>query len=270
MDGAPNPAQSVSARELGPFLSRPLAPPAVSVMRALEHPMSATDALAVADVDRLLDPSPVAVENGWCTLHDGVGYVAVRTDMPGVTGEMVDWWFDWHPRDRDRYRVWHPLAHRGNAIDEPPVAGARPHWGAVHHPVEVLGTRTVHARIAFLPPTRMGMGSDCLQDPRVASIVCGLVYDDRLHMRHSRMVHVFLNDRAGVVLRSRFWLGSGLRPDGPLGVVGERLLNHAALRRRIIPRSAPRDLAVHCAEEFTNLASLLPELHARFAGAAPG
>jgi hypothetical protein len=260
----------VSTAGLAPYLNRPLTPPAAGVMRALERPMSPGDALVLADVDRLLDPAPMAVENGWCTLPDGVGYVAVRTEMPGVTGEMVDWWFDWHPRDPDRYRAWHPLAHRGNSIEEPAVSGARRHWGAVHHPVEVLGNRTVHARIEFLPPTRMGMASDCLNDPRVASIVCGLVYDDRLRMRHSRMVHVFLGSDDGVVLRSRFWLGSVLRPDGPLGAAGERLLNHAPLRRRIIPSSTPHHLAVHCAEEFTNLASLLPELHERFGGPARG
>ncbi len=41
-------------------------------------------------------------------LADGVGQVAARTPMPGVGPEMVDWWFDWHPREAIRYRIWHP------------------------------------------------------------------------------------------------------------------------------------------------------------------
>jgi hypothetical protein len=32
----------------------------------------------------------------------------------------------------------------------------------------------------------------------------------------------------------------------------------------MIPADVPRGLANHCAEEYTNLASLLPELHERF------
>jgi hypothetical protein len=33
-----------------------------------------------------------------------------------------------------------------------------------------------------------------------------------------------------------------------------------------MPRELPAALARHCAEEYANLAALLPELHARFAG----
>ncbi len=73
--------------------------------------------------------------------------------------------------------------------------------------------------------------------------------------------------RAGVVLRSRFSLGAALRPHlpDPVARVTERVVNRRALRRLAIPAEAPKALAVHCAEEFANLGSLLPELHARFA-----
>src|SRR5207253_356736 len=123
--------------------------------------------------DRLLDPSPLPAETGWCTLPDGVAYVAVRTAMPGVTAQMVDWWFDWHPREAARYRIWHPTAHHDNAVEPSRVPGAKAHWGTVHHPVEDVGTGVVHARIAFVAPTEMGMSTDALDDPRVGTIVCG-------------------------------------------------------------------------------------------------
>ena len=45
---------------------------------------------------------------------------------------------------------------------------------------------------------------------------------------------------------------------------GERVLNNRAVRSRALPSRLPRALARHCAEEYANLASLLPELHARF------
>ena len=145
-------------RELERYLDRPLAAPAPEVLAGdRAGPMSPADALALASLDRLLDPAPVAVETGWCTLPDGVGYVAARTPMPGG-----------HRRDgrlvvRLAPARAGPLPHLASA--RPPLqlrraAGGRrrasPHWGAVHHPVEDVGTRTVHARIAFLAPTAIG------------------------------------------------------------------------------------------------------------------
>jgi phloretin hydrolase len=282
------------ALDLEDLLSRPLAPPDPAVIAAIEEgPIAPDRALALEDVARLLDPRPLEVETGWCTLPDGVVFVAVRTAMPAVSGEMVDWWFDWHPRDPLRYRVWHPMAHRSNSLDPPtsdaePAAdpretagsrgrggsGAKAHWGAVHHPVEDVGVGVVRARIAFQRPSAMGLPGDQLENPDVATIVCGYVGDDRRRMRHTAMYHVFLRDGdgggGGVVLRSAFWLGAAIRPYGPLGTVGERLLNNRFTRRATLPAGLPRALARHCAEEYANLATLLPELFERFGqGAAP-
>jgi hypothetical protein len=259
---------------LDAYLDRPLTPPDDEVLAAIDHgPIDPADAVPAGDVDRLLDPAPLLAECGWCVLSDGCGYVAIRTRMPGVTGEMVDWWFDWHPRDPIRYRIWHPLAHESNSVELPATPGEKPHWGAVHHPVEDIGTGTVHARIAFLPPAALGFSPDALQRPAVATIVGGMAGDDRRRMQHTKMVHVFLAEGAGLVLRSCFWLGAAIRPYGPaaLAGLGERLLNRPAVRRRMVPHGVMPALARHCAEEYANLAALLPEIHAsRISGADRG
>jgi len=253
----------MSAPALEHYLQRPLAEPAPDVLEAIASgPVDPAQALALADVSRLLDPAPLGVETGWCTLADGVGYVAVRTPMAHVSGEMVDWWFDWHPREAIRYRIWHPTAHRDNSLQAPVVAAPKAHWGAVHHPVEDVGVGVVHARIAFQRPTAMGLARDCLEDADVATIVCGHAGDDRRRMRHTPMFHVFLRDGDGVVLRSHFWLGAAIRPYGPLGAPGSLALNHRFVRRASLPARLPSALARHCAEEYANLAVLLPELYA--------
>lgn len=256
--------------ELDAYLSRPMTPPGTEALRAIEQgPLQPGEALPLSDVQRLLDPAELPGETGWCTLPDGCGYVAVRTAMPGVTGEMVDWWFDWHPREAARYRIWHPVAHLDNSVQLPAVRGAKAHWNTVHHPVEDVGAGVVHARIEFKPPSEMGFAGDLLDDERVATVVCGYAGDDRRHVRHTPMYHVFLHDgEGGVVLRSRFWLGAALRPYGPLGGLGERLINRPAVRRRSLPLRLPRALARHCAEEYANLGALLGELHGRFGGGA--
>jgi hypothetical protein len=256
----------VSDAGLADYLERPLSPAAPGVMESMDAPIDPADALPRERMDRLLDPAPLPAENGWCVLPDGVAYVAARTAMPGVSAEMVDWWFHWHPDDPLRYRVWHPRAHLSNSVERPPAAGAKLHWQTVHHPVEDIGTGVVHARIEFVRPSEIGFSSDALDDPRVATIVCGWAGDDKLHVRHTPMVHVFLNDGDGVVLRSRFWLGAALRPyaPAPLAAPLGRLINNRFVRGRALPDGAPRGLARHCAEEYANLGALLPELYARF------
>jgi hypothetical protein len=253
---------------LEPYLARPMAPPDQAVLKAIEQgPVEAGRALPLADIDRLLDPAPLAVETGWCTLPDGVRRVAVRTPMPAVSAEMVDWWFDWHPRNPLRYRAWHPLAHAGNSLEPAAALAPKAHWGAVHHPVEDVGTRAVHARIAFVAPTELGFTTDATDDPRVGTVVCGWVGDDRRRTRHSVMAHVFLVKDDGLILRSHFWLGAAIRPYLPAALANPAAaaLNRRAVRNLTLPRGLAPALARHCAEEYANLATLLPELHTRFA-----
>lgn len=253
------------------LLLRPVAEPEPDAAAAVAAgPIDPAQALGRDELDRLCDPVPLAAETGWCTLPDGIGYVAARTTMPGVTGEMVDWWFDWHPREPIRYRVWHPLAHVSNSLEPPAAPGAKAHWGATHHPVEDVGVGVAHARISFLRPTEIGFSTDGLDDPRIATIVGGHVGDDRRRSRHSLMVHVFLAERDGVVLRSRFWFGALMRPylPAPLASAVEPLLNTGFARRRLLPADLPRAVAGHCIEEYANLAELLPDLYGRY-GAEP-
>lgn len=246
------------------YLGRALSPPAPELLGQLREPIDPAQALAPGAIQRLLDPAPLACESGWCVLADGVGYVAVRTEMPRVSAAMMSWWFDWHPRAAERYRAWHPLAHIDNRLERAGADRSSPHYGAIHHPVERIGRRVFHARIRFLRPSELGFGSDELPAP-VALIVAGRAGDDRLRVEHTLMAHVFLHRDDGLVLRSHFWLGQQLRPYPPLGGLAP-LLDRPAVRRLALPGSAVRALAVHCAEEYANLAAILPELFARHGG----
>ena len=250
------------------LLKRPMTPPDPAVIAAIESgPMRPAHAIGLGDLDRLLDPAPLEVETGWCNMPDVSAYVAVRTLMPGVTAEMVDWWFDWHPESSLRYRVWHPAAHISNSVDLPDEPGAKAHWGTVHHPVEDVGTGIVEAWINFRAPSEVGFSTDALNDPNVATIVCGFVGDHQRRMRHSAMAHVWLNEQGGLVLRSHFWLGAIMRPQlpGRLGDVAGRLVNRPSVRWLALPGDLAGGLARHCTEEYTNLAAILPGLYSEFA-----
>ncbi|MEI3381760.1 MAG: hypothetical protein V8R43_09745 [Dorea sp.] len=48
-------------------------------------------------------------QTGYGIMEDGTGFVCNTTYMPGVTGEMLDWWFPWHSVGSDlRYKIWDP------------------------------------------------------------------------------------------------------------------------------------------------------------------
>jgi DAPG hydrolase PhiG domain len=234
------------------------------VVRAIAAgPVDVTDALLPTQLGRLLEPEDLPGETAWCTMPDGVGYTAVRTPMPRVTGEMLDWWFAWHPLDPVRYRIWFPGAHAGISIEPAFQAAAKPYWNSVHHSLEDVGLGMQHLRILFLHPVAFGFPHGVLQHPSVATIVCGIAGDDRRRVWHTRMCHFARRTEDGIELRSRFWLGAELRlfTASPLATPINRLLSRPTVRRRVIPRRAPLAMARHCAAEYANLASLLPELH---------
>lgn len=264
------PAAAAEREYLEGLLELPQTPVEESVAAAV-RPIDPSLAADRRDLDRLLDPAPLDAETGYCRLPDGVGYVGVRTEMPGLTPEMVDWWFDWHPHAGLRYRVWCPRDHAGTGFDpgdgaERRLPGAKPFWGTTHFPVEDIGIGMRRIRIAFHRPSALGFSSDVLDDPRVGTVVAGLSGDPRMHVQHTLMVHVFLNSPDGLVLRSHFWLGAVIRPDLPERIAAPiaGLLNRRAVRDRLVPADAPAGLADHCTREYAHLVSILPELYERF------
>ena len=136
---------------------------------------------------------------------------------------------------------------------EPPRrrAGAKAHWGAVHHPVEDVGTGTVHARIAFLRADRARLLDRRPRRSRAsATIVCGLVGDDR--RRDAPLADGPRLPRAtatALVLRSHFWLGAAIRPylpaplAAPLGGGAQQPRRAAAWRCRRTCRGRSRPTA---------------------------
>ncbi|CAB4874812.1 MAG: hypothetical protein F2799_04760 [Actinobacteria bacterium] len=252
------------------YLKRPLAPANAEALAAVSNgPMNPADALPLDQIDRQVDPTPLKVESGWCVMPDATIKVQALTPMPKVTAQMVDWWFDWHPREALRYKAWHPQAHIDNSIRESGETGPKAHWGATHYPVETLGEELIKARIEFVPPVEVGFSSNALENPNVATIVCGKVGDTKLHVRHTVMSHVWLNDgNGGTLLRSHFWGGAIMRPDlpGSLGDLVGKLLNRPVIRKLAMPKGVGQSLSVHCVEEFSNLAELLPELRSALDG----
>ncbi len=244
-------------------------PAPLEVLLAAQYgPLEPELTLPREQVDRLCDPAPLEHPDYWARMPDLSVRISAETPMPDVNREMIEWWFDWHSRRSERYRVWHPPAHFSNGQTATAQSGAKPFWGVTNFPVEDVGDGPASIRIDFTSPREFGFVDDYLEDEAVATIVCGRV-GDRM-VEHTFMAHVFLRDGEGLKLRSHFWIADRVSPrlPGPTSVVTgplESLLSRSLVRKAAVPAQVGRTLLIHCSEEYHHLNRILPGLYERFA-----
>jgi DAPG hydrolase PhiG domain len=213
----------------------------------------------LTEVGALLDPAPLPLETGYERLPDGVLHVAVRTDMPGCTGEMFEWWF-WFRPDTQQYVWWHPVDHMfsdwaGTLSDET-------HVGSEHVIVERLTELPAQNLIAQFRDPGEFFDPDAYAVARKTNAVSAAVLG-RVGMSHEpprtpdgtvlggRMLHVGRDTRWGMVLRSHFFLGADLPA---LGRSADEL-------RQELPDALAVAAMQHVYNEFTFLSRFLPSLY---------
>ena len=201
-------------------------------------------------------------EAGYCMvgfgiLPDGTATVANKTYMPGVTSEMLDWWFPWHSVGSDlRYKIWDPedhyfaRAHRADYVVDPAVPMNQKTWGVTHYIMEDVGPGPEFLKLNFLKPSDLGYDMAAIGTEKCKSMVCAIGESSCAAV----MTHKWYPYEDGVMFVSRFWIGYGRTEDGsivkgiPDGVS--------------IPVPAPMGLFAHNIKEFTNLAAILPSVYA--------
>lgn len=191
---------------------------------------------------------------GYGVAEDGTAFVCNETYMPGVTGEMLDWWFPWHSVGSDlRYKIWDPEDHYFARADncayvcDPAVPMNRKTWGVNHYIMEDVGPGPEFLKLCFKSPADFGYDTAAVGSDVCQGLVCAIGEGGC----PAAMTHVWAPYRDGVRLRSRFWIGYALT-DGEF----RRILPEGVR----VPDAVPKGLFAHNIKEFTNLASLLPEL----------
>ncbi|WP_424186341.1 DAPG hydrolase family protein [Actinokineospora sp. G85] len=230
-------------------------------------------------VSRLSAPGHHHMETGWTRTGKGTLVVACRTDMPGVTARMWDWWFGWHSRDSARYKLWHPDAHQFCAVAEDrgadrALTDRQRYHGNVSYVDEYIGGALLRLAIRFVDPARLGFA-----DTPGTTHICALVGVSDLPVATGWFVHQVRPTDEGVEMRSRFFLGDSRILDLPAHSVSSptaaRLLTSpagqvalapavAVAGRRAMGDSLGPDLLRHCAAEMNHLAGFLPKLHEEF------
>lgn len=242
------------------------APIAEDVLQALRSgPVTKDRILHWNERTKLSDPGDLPVENGWCMLDDGSGFVAVRTKFPGCTAAMIDWWFEWAQRGENiRYKIWYPGAHFAMAQQPTPDAvrspGDKAYWGMSRFPVEDVGMGVARLRLDFYNPRDFGFKNE----PVGGTILCARVGFAEGWFKHSEFIHHVRPVQGGVEMRSRFWMAR--HPEAMAGGQGflGALMQLDPLKKRMLKPDAAKGMAFHCAQEYSQLASFLPELYAQY------
>lgn len=208
----------------------------------------------VNDINELLRLQPLRLEMGLTRSTDGLLTVAIRTDLYGCKGRMLDWWFTffettqhikwWHPHDHVEHRGWDHHWKKGEryvgaSIDAvewlaelPPVAARL----KFHDAEEVFAPHSLHEAwetkaLSAAICARIGFGDQVALDEQGAPL-------------DGEMLHLARDTPFGCVLRSRFLLGKACA--NPLDEV---------------PDEIGFNLMRHCYSEFSYLAQFLPSLY---------
>jgi hypothetical protein len=77
--------------------------------------------------------------------------------MPGITAEMIDGWFAWHPLHDMRYRIWFPPGHYGTSVADTErcrdsrLGYRERYWHNKHTIIEDGGMGVSKLMIVFVP-----------------------------------------------------------------------------------------------------------------------
>ena len=192
---------------------------------------------------------------GFGVMEDGTGFVCNETYMPGVSGEMLDWWFPWHSVGSDlRYKIWDPEDHyfaradRVAYVCDENVPMREKTWGVSHYIMEDVGPGAELLKLNFKRPADFGYDESIIGTKKCESMVCAIGESSCA----AAMTHKWYPYKDGVMFVSRFWIG--------MGVVDGKIVKTLPEGVRI-PEIVPRGLFAHNIKEFTNLAVILPEVY---------
>ena len=256
-------ADELASSPYAHFYQPDMAPLPAHVREAIALGLQTVELLPpVASAPLLQSPGYWPVENGVTISPDGAFRIFVRTDMPGVTPAMWDWWFAWHGSHAQRYKLWHPRAHLHVAWADG-RSDLHYYVGRTSQVVEYVGNQRLNLAIRFVSPASLGLDEARLRREGEVAI-CARGSMAGTPMETGWLIHHVRPVPGGSEMRSRFWLaGSNIRPRGMSGAAGA-LLGRVAAKFAPLTGNMAMELLVHCAQEMNHLAAILPELYASF------
>jgi 2,4-diacetylphloroglucinol hydrolase len=223
------------------------------------------------DVERSIREIDAFPDAGWALVDGSVAFVQSRMFMPGVTVEIMRWWFLWHANEPERYSLWFPHAHVSNTVsdrdryqDEALSYGERL-YNNTNTVLEYIGPSLVGIDIHFQSPEELGLNPAFIEAGGFAfNASAWNAPSFAPDTAFSLMIHLGRDTEQGFEFISRYWIGA-----------------HADLNRYPGGEHAPAvletmgfgpdeleglayELSVHDMTEFHHLAGFLPDLYRKF------
>ncbi len=205
-----------------------------------------------SEMNNILESEKLQKEVGYQKMEKDTYLVSMYCPMPGITPEMIKWWFWWHPQKNERYQVWFPEAHFAIGYSKKQAGYFKctecPDFqNNTQYPVEKIGGMRMPLRIDFISPEEFGFSRQMMDENNIPLIVCGHVGAFKGLIWHTEMAHIFKQTEDGLFMISRFWLGKSMK--------------NPVLRKRIITEDMAKGMAEHCCIEYRNLVEILPVLY---------
>lgn len=239
------------------FFDMPYPEVAAETLALMKEPMDPALALPIQQRNDLLKPGYLEREAGYCVMPDGSGYVASYVKMPGVTLEMLEWWFAWHGMESLRYKIWDPNDHYEAHVSrrhlkqrlDSSLNDREKNWNTSDFVLENVGEGTLPLRISFRSPESFGFDRKEFESRKVTAI-CAHSGPPDWDIPRTTFVHFGRETEDGIELRTRFWMGY-------------MIVNKKAVRTDFeLDLRRVAGLAQHSPKEYTRLAAMLPQLYA--------
>ena len=232
--------------EYAELYDRKFSGPDAAVLYALRENNPIKPENAIFDFKELLTTEPLPIENGYCSLPNGGGYAAVRTEFRGITVEQYNWWRKWRfdcsaADEQIRYKLWCPGSHIVQ----------------VHQPSEMaiedigLGPEEFHFNGRLTKEDLFDAETLKLAEGFDFHLSVTKVYSPHnpVDGMYGIVLHVIRATEYGFEMRSRFWQG--------YTVEGGKLVCKLKPGEAVHP-DFPYLIAHHCANEMSSLRELIP------------
>lgn len=181
--------------------------------------------------------------------------------MPGVTPEMIDWWFNWHPLEGLRYMIWCPVAHAGIRAETPEAhkdSSGVPlnirNVGKIHYPDEGFDLNgSGEIEIAFRKPGVLGITDEMIEKSSLAAYQIATCQTKTPRFPINLFFHAVREVEGGIEFRSHYWLLKTVK-DGKA-----QRSSWKVPKKKLIDTA--RSNCIHSLMEYNNLASFLRELY---------
>ena len=245
-----------------PYLKEEMVEIQEHVKASLEAAMPWGTLPDIDEMNLLEEDGDMKVETGFSVAEDDSITVAVKTLMPNTSPEMWDWWFGWHGSENERYKLWHPKAHLSAKWED----GKNDNCYIGRNSIikEYIGNNPLDASIQFKSPLEFGFSFDAVNNKKDAVYICAKIGHPKFPIDYGYLVHQIRVGAKGTEMRSRFWMSGkyvSARHDSIVNNVVVKVLQ----KFKSLPHNFAQDLLLHCAEEMSHLASILPALYQKYA-----